>query len=153
MLSQQKRFLTWTLWAIDQYSELYVSTRSVADPGRPAPPPLFFEQNEGHRAKKFFLRDQALPPFSQGLYSCRLESYLLYDIVPSLWQIFCLFPVTILVFLITTRYKVRKTFLSVFLHNRKLFPLNFASIKFREISWAIHGEYWISRLLVIFREF
>ena len=42
MLSQQKRFLTWTLWAIDQYSELYVSTRSVADPGegpgRPAPP-------------------------------------------------------------------------------------------------------------------
>lgn len=41
MLSQQKRFLTWTLWAIDQYSELYVSTRSVADPGRPAPAPYF----------------------------------------------------------------------------------------------------------------
>ena len=55
---------------IDQYSELYVSTCSVAVRGRPAPPPpLFFEQNEAQRAKKIFLGDQALPPFSQGLES------------------------------------------------------------------------------------
>ena len=71
MLSQQKRFLTWTLWAIDQYSELYVSTRSVADPGegpgRSAPPPPIFRPKWGPKGGKIFLGDQALNSFSQGL--------------------------------------------------------------------------------------